>query len=407
MALDIFNRSQAMDKLASQPSALAVPTSFSIRELTGKCREVLLTGWCLPFRPVTDSMKQRMKVEYYPGATEAVAQVFGPNHTDQTVAGVFLTRYMADEDCFLYHEGKSFDITRGGTAPSRVDTAERARDILKSICKAGQEVVVNWGVDPFTSQSRGLVRAANFKIHQAQRIEWEIEFEWVADGLASLTPDLPKLPPDPKSLYDKLNDFINKVQEGINDLGDAYNEYVVQNLRKLNTTLDRVNNLVQSGIGLAGKPAQFAKDVAVTCQNVKQDIVDTQSSMLNVAAQYVAVATEWQALAGGMSFMPWSSTAEKPDDSVDAQTKAVTTSLEASRLLNEALWQAHLISNYAIGQITPAVLDIYTAKTGDTLRKVSFVYYQTPNRWQDIADYNGITSDNLDAGDVLIIPAVV
>lgn len=407
MALDIFNRSQAMDKLALQPDALAVPTSFSIRELTGKCREVVLTGWCLPFRPVADSTKQRMKVEYYPGATEAVAQVFGPHHTDQTIGGVFLTRYMANEDHFLYHEGSNFNTAKGGSAPSRVDNAERAKDILKAICKAGQEVVVNWGVEPFTAENRGLVRACNFKIHQAQRIEWEVEFEWVADGLASMTPELPAPTPDPKSLYDKLSDLIEMAQEGLNDLGDAYNEYVVQNLRKLNTTLDRVNNLVKSVAELQGKPAQFARDVLVTCQNVKQDIVDTQNAMLDFCAHYTSVGTEWKALAGGMSFMPWSSTAEKPDDSADEQTRAALLSMEVDRLLNESLWQANVLSVYAKSLIVPTVIDIYTAKTGDTLRKVSMVYYGTPNRWQDIADYNGITSDNLVAGDVVIIPAVV
>lgn len=400
MALDIFfNRSQAMDKLAAQPDALAVPTSFSIRELTGKCREVVLTGWCLPFRPVADSTKQRMKVEYYPGATEAVAQVFGPDHTDLTVNGVFLTRYMADEDICLYSDKV---VLR-----QRVDSAEAAKVILRELCKAGQEVVVNWGVQPFGTEARGLVRGCNFKEHQAQRIEWEIEFVWVADSLTAVAPELPVPKPDPKSLYDKLSDLIEMAQEGLNDLGDAYNEYVVQNLRKLNTTLDRVNNLVKSVAELQGKPAQFARDVLVTCQNVKQDIVDTQNAMLDFCAQYTSVGTEWKALAGGMSFMPWSSTAEKPDDSADEQTRAALLSMEVDRLLNESLWQANILSVYAKSLIVPTVIDIYTAKTGDTLRKVSMVYYGTPNRWQDIADYNGITSDNLVAGDVVIIPAVV
>jgi len=415
MALDIFNRSQAMDKLASQPDALAVPTSFSIREVTGRQREIVLTGRCLPFRPVVDSTKQRMKVEYYPGATEAVAQVFGPNHTDQSISGIFLTRYMNDEAHFVYSEigqgfsfqGHNASIANASTVAT-VRTAEHAKKILQDVCKAGQEVIVTWGVEPYTNVNRGLVRGCTFKTHQAQRIEWEVEFEWVADSEATvLKIPFPTPEPDPKSLYDKLSDFIDKVQEGINDLGDAYNEYVVQNLRKLNTTLDRVNNLVQAGVGLAAKPAQFARDVLVTCQNVKQDIVDTQNTMLDIAAQYRNVGTEWKALAGGMSFMPWSSTAEKPDDSADEQTRAALLSMEVDRLLNESLWQANVLSVYAESLIVPTVIDIYTAKTGDTLRKVSMKYYGTPNRWQDIADYNGITSDNLAAGDVVIIPAVV
>lgn len=407
MALDLFNRSQAMDALANEPDKLSTPSAFSIREVTGYKREIQLTGWCLPFRPAKDSTKQRMKVEYYPGATEAVVQVFGPDHTDMTIQGAFITRYMQAEDSFLYHEGTNFNVTKGGTEPTRVDSAERAKELMTDLCKGGQEVVVTWGDLPFGTTARGFIRGVSFNEHNPQRIEWEVEFVWVSDKEYAITPSIPTPDPDPQSLYDKVNDFLNTVQEAVNDLGDAYNEYVVQNIRKINTTLEKVNGLVSSAYTLLGKPGQFARDVMVTAQNVKQDIVDTQAAILGFMSQYTTLKDEWNELATGMSFMPWASTGDRPSDSADEQTSATKSAIEISQAAKDAAWEADVIAKAARKMVEPNIIDIYTAKTGDTLRRVSQAYYGTPSKWQDLADYNGISNDRLDPGDVVIIPVVV
>jgi len=291
--------------------------------------------------------------------------------------------------------------------PTRVASAERGKELLTDLCKGGQEVVVSWGALPFGTIARGFIQGVAFKEHQPQRIEWEMEFLWVSDKEYAITPSVKEPDPDPQSLYDKVNDFLNTVQEGVNDLGDAYNEYVVQNIRKINTTLEKVNGLVSSAYNLLGKPGQFARDILVTAQNVKQDIVDTQASILGFMSQYTKLEEEWSDLATGMSFMPWSSTGDRPSDSVDDQTTATKSAIEISQAAKAAAWEADVIAKAARAMIEPNIIDIYTAKTGDTLRRISQAYYGTTSRWQDLADYNGITRDKLDPGDVVIVPALV
>jgi nucleoid-associated protein YgaU len=399
MGLSILNRSQAVDDLAAAPDALATPTSFVIRETTGRKRTVTMSGRCLPFRPVPLSTQQRSKITYYPGATEATAQVFGPHHTDLEVTGLLLTRYMASDVCFFLEEP--------GSAGEIVDTAERAREVLNDLCRSGQEVVVSWGQEPFGVIQRGLVRSVKFPEESPYRIAWEMAFDWIADTELHVAPLLPAADqPAGEGLLDQIDSAINTAQSVLTDLQDAYREYVVQTMRRIDTTRSKVAGLVAQAADLAAKPAQAASNALLMAQSVKQDLVDTQTAAIQTAGAYTTIARIWQATGHNLAFTPWTATRDRPGDDSGEQTISAVQAAEMDRSRRAMRWQAYVVETQARASMTNPIRDVYVVVAGDTLRRISTRYYGTPDRWQDLADYNGISTDELTAGMVVLIPEV-
>ncbi len=403
MALPIVGRDAALDRLGSEPDRLATGATFSIEEVTGRKRRVEMTGWCLPVRPVTLSVQQRLRITYYPGATEASAQVLGPHHTDMTVSGILLARRMGEEGAGY------FRLAEGGTVEV-IKTPERARAVLADLCRSGQEVIVRWG-DQGEAQSvtqRGFVRAARFQEHAPQRIEWELEFEWVADTAFKPRLEFPKPPPDEKSLWQSLQDAVAAVDAVMSDLNDAYTQYVTQTIRKLNTLIDQVGGLAQKALDLAAKPAQFARSVAATCENVLQTVLEVQQEAVLLVGQYREVADAFARLGrGSIEWMPITAGAARgaaTDHSVGTQAEAAVASAAVQAALRDARYEAVRLRKEAQRFAEPAIRALHLCREGDSLRRIATRYYGTPDRWQDIADINGLPGDEVRAGEVLLIP---
>jgi nucleoid-associated protein YgaU len=55
-------------------------------------------------------------------------------------------------------------------------------------------------------------------------------------------------------------------------------------------------------------------------------------------------------------------------------------------------------------RVSPSPIQIVTVQGDTTLRKLSVVYYGTPDEWQRIADANAITGSMVTAGAQILIP---
>jgi LysM repeat protein len=407
--LPIFGKSKSIDDIARAMAAdnvLSAPTAFSIQETTGRRRLVRLTARCLPFRPVDLTARQRMKIEYYPGSTEAVAQVFGPHHTDLTVKGILLARYMNPDGP---SGGGGFDYEEPGSKTQHILTPEHGRKILLDMCRSGQEVVVKWGRENFETVQRGLIEAVRFPEHRPQRIEWEIHFEWIADSELKPQEKFPAPKPKAKSLLDSLQDMLDAAKEVLDETKGAYKDYITQPVAKLAAMVQQVDDLLDEVAIIAALPAQTAKSILLTAQQVKQDVWDIQASALALRAQYAAVADEWAATGDSIDFLPWTSTQGKPageQSSAATQAKLAVQQKSLTQGQHKLLATAQQVSDAAAQYIVSDYLDVYMVKDGDTLRKVSILYYGTQDHWQDVAECNDLAGDDLSVGMFLVIPAV-
>lgn len=401
MGLPVVGRSRAIDELAREPDRLAEPYTFVIREVTGLKRTITLTSWCLPTRPVPLTQRQRMKITYYPGATEATAQVFGPHHTDGIFKGVFLARYMGEEGA------RCFVLTSDGREEV-VLTPERARAIFTDICRSGQELIVEWGVGDYRVIQRGICRAVTFHEHAPQRIEWEAEFEWIADTEQRARLSLPPVPPDERGLLDRLRDLRDAVLAVEEDLSEAYAEYIDSTIRQIDSLIRDVEGIGLKALELAGKPAHMARAIAQVAANVLQAVVDIQAGAIGLVASYREAGRAFASLGhGNLAFLPLSSSAGGKafvDHSAGAQADAAAKSAALHAAVRKARYEAVEIRERAKAWIEPDYIALHEVCDGESLRRIAVRYYGTADRWQDIANANDLTSDILTAGMVLLIP---
>jgi len=382
---------------AGQKYEYAVPSTVTICEVTGQKRKIVLSCRCLPFQGVETNSLLRHKITYYPGATEATAQVFGPDHTGLTLHGMWNTRYM-DEKAFVFSANNVME--------RKVTTAEEGRKILTGIWKAGQQVSVAWGSEPYVQYGRGLLVEAKFNENRPQDIGWELIFKWVSDTEINAKISVQKDIPSTKSLLDKLKKLVNDANEFLDSVEGAYKEYVLGTVNQTNTMINDVFALAERVEDIAALPATFAKSIAIVAGNVKQGLVDVQTNAIWVAAQYDTVGTAWQELGGSCAWTPWNANGDSPSDDLDTQVMLCLRAIDQDQYHRQVAAAAQRLLDRAKTMMEPEVLDICLVKHGDTLRRISMTYYGTQDQWQALADYNDLETDVLTAGMVLLIPAL-
>ena len=68
-------------------SDTSVVGAFVIEEITGEMRRVELSGWALPFRPLTLSGTHRAEFTWYQGSGIASVQELGPEEEPTNIKG--------------------------------------------------------------------------------------------------------------------------------------------------------------------------------------------------------------------------------------------------------------------------------------------------------------------------------
>jgi LysM repeat protein len=402
MGLGIWDRNQKIDELAEKPDQLALPTQFTIEELGGQKRIISMTGWALPLRPVEMTTAQRLMVEYYPGATEAVAQVFGPDFTGQTFKGVWVARYLGD----IKHP--IMEIKKPGEGKTYILYPEQARAEFQSLCKEGQELIVSWGQDVDSTQQRGFLKHVKFIEHNPTRIEWELEFIWVSDTrLKPKEPKFPEATPKPKNIFDKINDLLNTLQQIMNDASDAYRDYVDTYIRQFNTLLSRVGDLVNQTLSFAALPTEVAKNIIQVCQNCRQLVEDIETQSIITAKFYQQLGEIGEyTFTGGQSWLGWSATQDRSSQSASAQAETALIYSQLQEQKNDLIAETKKQEEQARKFLQQTYLDVYVVHEGDTLRKIAAKYYGDAGLWQSIAEANDLKGDIIEAGMILLIPKI-
>jgi hypothetical protein len=402
MGLGIWDRNKKIDELAEKPDQLALPSQFVIEELGGQKRTISMTGWALPLKPVEMTAAQRLMVEYYPGATEAVAQVFGPDYTGQSFKGVWIARYLGDEKYPI------MEVKKSGEGKKIILYPEQARAEFLSLCKEGQELIVSWGQDVESTQQRGFLKNVKFIEYNPTRIEWELEFIWISDTrLRPKEPKFPEVTAKPKNIFDKINDLLNTLQQIMNDASDAYKDYVDTYIRQFNTLLTRVGDLVNQALSFAALPAEVAKNVIQICQNCRQIVEDIETQGVITAKFYQQLGEIGEyTFTGGQSWLGWSATQDRSSQNAGAQAETALIYSQLQEQKNDLIAEVKKQEEQARKFLQQTYLDVYVVHEGDTLRKIAAKYYGDAGLWQNIAEANGLKGDILETGMILLIPKI-
>lgn len=373
---------------------------FTIKELSGQKRTVVLVGRGLPYRPFSLSTKQRVVMTWNPGNPEATATVLGAQEAPTTIGGMWKDKYIDTTG-----ESVLANVRQGDQAPPNptsltqsqppitsnnepVSTVRAAVALFDSICREGQLLEVTW----FTEKRHGFLIQFDKRWENTHDAEWSCDFDWTGRGepvgsVAFVAGT------QPSAVFDALN--------------------------AANQTLDDVNN------GILGLNINFTTNITVFISGIQSNILDLQNSISNLVDKVLSPVRAIRGMIATISGIEeesklmlsflGSSTAESfsiPDGgSIDGLSQSERLSMELFRQELKA-W-AEFMKRTAVQQRVDLSIQIegelageHIGKTGEDLRDVSRIFYNTPYEWRRIMLFNNLTTAELTAGQLVLVPKI-
>lgn len=368
---------------------------FWVEELTGKKRKIRLTGRALPYRPFSLKSTQRVSVEWLPGSPIGTATVLGATEDPTQLAGAWKAKYLGLGGFLARGEQVPMELD-GGAILSVLDAVELWDEILRH----GNQIEVRW----LDTVRRGFLTSFEKRWLTSHDVEWFMEFTWISRGedegpaVFITTQGLDDTSAVMKGILSELDaietpsnfaigngflDGLASLQQGIEDSIAGIEEQIEGFTNKLTSPIKTTRGIIATLKGIEDEAELMGEYV----DGQFGDALNTRDTGPNGGG------------GGGIS----------AEESVAQQSYA--------RRLEAAQWKAELkawakhaarvsvtLRAALVQQIGTDVLGTYIARAGDDLRDVSSKFYNTPFEWRRILTFNGLTSAELRAGQVVFVP---
>lgn len=369
------------------PTAVEGASTFTIKELTGDRREVVLAGRCLPYRPYTLRTVQRAEVDWSGGSPIGTATVMGSGEEPSTIGGMWKDKYMGAtaEDPASGPGNELVSFTFNGQA---VESCREAEQIMNWMVKAGQLMEVTWDL----VTRHGILKSFERSWHNVHDLEWSMDFEWISNGEqevgAALAQEI-SLSDTASALGKQTKDLLKEIQP----------EFPISlNLQsQLNSYGQKLNDLAQQAFAVVGEVAQQAKAPA-----------DATRNMITLAQ---SLATQAGDLIRTLEAQPYSTinrdssfNASSTDPSFADRTTAAEYSRRVQKQARALRAEASIRRAKMADDLESDLVGQWVAREGQNLRDVSREYYGTPNEWRRLQSFNVLETSELRAGQIVLVP---
>lgn len=365
-------------------------SAFSITELSGEERAVVLVDRALPYRPFEFTTKQRIELTWYPGNPEATATVLGSQEMPSTANGMWKDKYLSRTvpvTTTLVSGQETNQLTPISLNGERVNTAREAVELFDSIVRQGQLVEVTW----FNQTRHGLITSFRKRWQNTHDVEWEMEFEWISRG----EPTQPAVFTEETSVgstADQLRQQNKNLQNASVfrfSVASTRQAQVILALNAVNAAVTAIANANTNYNQQANTPADATRRTVALCNGI---------------------ATATDALISVLSETPWFAL----NAVVPIADLTFADRIEAYAYVSELISLARAMKRTAVeyratlaSQIDSQLLGIYTAREGDDLRIVSEQFYGTPFEWRRLMLFNLLDSAALAQGTLVLVPRVL
>lgn len=366
------------------PTVFNTASALTIEQLSGERRLLRLVGRALPYRPFNLKTGQRVQTTWLPGSPRASVTVLGPTEDPSSISGYWKDKYLGEQTGVQAY-GDSTLANPFIVDGSAVVTVRQAVDVVDALVREGQIVEVTWDM-----QTRhGYLTEFDKNWHNIHDLEWSMKFEWVGRGepvvpsVFTQEVSISNVSSTIKSTVDDINAFA--LEPGF-ALDTTFYQDLLAKLQALSDLSDRLQASVANMSALALAPFNALRlAIATTAGLILQstDMIDTFNSQ-------VAGAINIQSSIGNQS-APMRATA-------DLWVRGMVDRCKDLKYL--AVDQRAVM----VKGDEADILAVYTARDGDDLRTVSRNFYGTPNDWQNLMLFNGLSSAALEAGMVILIP---
>lgn len=348
------------------------PEGFKIIEyIDGKPSDdstITLAGPFMPFQPLTFGGKQQISKEYYAGNPEPTTQILGSRENDITIKGRLKLKNIGDES-----------LREAAIEYQKAIDAMRIRGNLVRI------KLRDWF-------RYGFIEEASFDLKQKTDIDYSITFSIVGQTepknsmflsgadenpsnpnrqlisqAATLLAASQNYPTSmPQTISDLLNSYISDVADGIN-LVTGFVDGILDDAEKLNASANRALGLI--------------KNVRATISSTNRRIGQISMAAASLGANFATEAQKTAATISNANHIHKVQT-----NNINLLFLLIDLQAKFRNMVQAVPYRRHL------------------TRQGDTLQKISMLYYNTADRWIEILTHNKLSTTNLTNGQILEIP---
>ena len=349
-------------------------SNFIIEQTTGSRRKLILTGRSLPYRPLDLSASAKVELTWLPGSQVATANVIGPHLDSTTIKGAWKDKYIGDPEVIT--------VVLDG-AP--VNTIAELHDIIEAMREEIQVVQVTWG----QHIRRGFITSYKPQFLNEHDMEWELTFDWMS-----------KNPPEVQAAVQDAPDTNGAVQRLLRmqaglaraadlatlTLSPSFNlNQIFQVLNDIADLIDAAFDLVSNVIAVGMSVISTGRRLVGLLEQIKDRCEELRDEVRGNVANLLALVSE-----------------ASPE--IGAELAALAAQYGLDRQARDMASFAAYERGRVLERINARLLASYTAREGDDLRDVARQFYGSPLGWRRLLVFNGLTSAELTAGQVVLVP---
>jgi hypothetical protein len=347
------------------------PFTIKILEGRDKGKVIELVGRALPYRGVVYETTQRGKTRYYPGNPVATQQILGPVDEPVTINGIWKDVFLGD-----------------GIARALVDTFD-------GVARSGFQVEIAWGANTVSGDVAftrvGYIKKFKTTWDRPQDVGWEIVFElrgrdepaappFTSSGLIAMREGFDATRVTFEDALDQIEAFqespfaqIFGIQQSVESALDTAQTRAAEVINALNDTSDALQGNVDI-------PGNIAERVRSLCSA-------GASAMLNLTAT----------MAGTLGSVEdaWATVRAIESDLAIAWLNFQNIIFALFHTNDTAAESANNLSSAIAKQQRPDVIAEVQPIAGTDLRELATEFYDDPELWWIIADYNSLSSSRV------------
>jgi hypothetical protein len=360
------------------------PTTFAIKQITGDQNLKLeLRGRALPYQPLELEGSMRAETTWYPGNAVATIQMLGAEEKPTVIKGMWKDKFIKSQT----DEGDSVDPT--GVALFKGVQVSDTLALTQAVDKIrlqGQLLEVTWD----SQVRRGILNRFKQVWYRREDVEWEMEFIWTSRGEDQSPVTLPANP-SPDSFSKQIALLLGQLSDAL-DAADfpvvtQFTNAVAQAVTDINFASDEIANAVTNTVTQISSPldaAARALAAAQTLQNAGATIVGVCES--TPPAQLVNLPDP-----GDLTLGPVLGAAQFLRGVKQAARDLQLTGADQADTLRS---QTQL----------SALLGSFIARGPVDLRDIAQQFYQTPDEWRTLLQYNDLDSSAVTPGQLILVP---
>lgn len=371
-------------------------STFSLIEEGGVTLE--LRERALPYRPLTISGKQRAEFTWYPGNPEATVQMLGPEEGVINLRGFWKDRFIQGTNAAkLFNSGEFLlgqlpGLATLGQALPTVSALVQAVDDMR---RMGRRITLSWAGLTRVGHITSFVQHWN-NVHDC---EWEMDFSVLSQGEATVptvTASAPNLADQAVQAIQQAEDFATELLASTTKLSDASLTY----RNAFATAVTQFDIITTAAASTVYNAASSVASYEQAPFDAARRIAASASGLVVSASQALGGVID-RALADVIEFGSWFGQDEAPmgiqiaGNSVQRSVRNAVQSVRYNNAISRFMIEQQLQQELLASFIAPQNMD---------LRDVSTRYYNTPDNWQQIMQFNGLSSSKLNAGDLVWVP---